>query len=434
VSRLYLKIYAAFLLIVAAFFLLFSLLLWRGTGPRDLEFLETSADVLELALPAASAPPKTLARALDRLHRSLGASLAVFDAEGRRLAETGEFLPTPHFEIGSSHFPRRGPRHRGAVLRLDDGRWVVVRLGRERGAHLGWLLAPGLLALLLAVGTYPLARGIASRLERLTEGVSALGAGDLEARVPVGGRDEVGQLAAAFNRTAQRISQLVGSQRTLLASASHELRSPLARLRVATELLAGEGLDAARRAELREQIARDVASLDDGVEELLLASRLDLLGSDAHASVDLLGLAAEEAARSGAELSGSAAWVVGDVRSLRHLIRNLLENAARHAPGVPPAIEVEPLVPNDPQGGGRLSVADRGPGIPPAERERIFAPFAKGAASERGVGLGLAIVRRVTEHHGGHIEVEAREGGGSVFRVELPGVQATTSSRPGEGR
>jgi signal transduction histidine kinase len=219
---------------------------------------------------------------------------------------------------------------------------------------------------------------------------------------------------------------LLRAERTLLASASHALRSPLARLRVAAELVAQRG-----GADLAEAVAADVALLDEGVEELLLASRLDVLeATETHEPVDLLGLAAEEAARAGGEAHGEPAAIRGDARSLRHLLRNLIENARRHAPGAPPEVEVE----RAPEGGARLRVLDRGPGVPDAERERVFEPFVRGAgAAPPGAGLGLALVRRVARHHGGDVRCLPRPDGGTCFEVDLPGrpAPAPRSARHG---
>jgi signal transduction histidine kinase len=174
-----------------------------------------------------------------------------------------------------------------------------------------------------------------------------------------------------------------------------------------------------RAAALREQLAREVSALDAAVAELLAVSRLEL-GAAEHRPVDLLALAAEEGARVGVEAEGRPTELLGDARSLRHLLRNLLENARRHAPG---ALELS-VAPLDGAGGARVCVADRGAGIPEAERERIFEPFAKGVAgapaSDAGIGLGLAIVRQIARHHGGEARVRPREGGGSVFEVLLP--------------
>ena len=127
-----------------------------------------------------------------------------------------------------------------------------------------------LLALGVGVGAYPVVRRLTRRLERLQSGVNQWGAADLSARVDVEGHDEVAQLAQAFNDAAARIEQLVGAHRTLLANASHELRSPLARIRLGIELLSTDP-SPARRAEL----ARDISELDQLIDEILLASRLE---------------------------------------------------------------------------------------------------------------------------------------------------------------
>jgi signal transduction histidine kinase len=412
--RLYLRLYLALVAVIAVFFASSALLFWqRGSGPeRDVS--AAGAALAALLLPPPDAPPERQAEAVARIAAAVGSGVALFDGEGRRLAEARGFVPLPRIERGGSHpLPGAGGR-RGFALRLADGRWLAVSaLGppHEHGVFFGSL---ALLAVLIGAAAYPVARGLAGRLEALTARVDAFGRGDLAARAPVRGRDEVARLAASFNQAAARIEALVATQRTLLASASHALRSPLARLRVAAELLAGEPAPSRERTgELREQLAREVSSLDAAVEELLAVSRLEL-GAAEHRPVDLLALAAEEGARAGAEVEGRPAELLGDARSLRHLLRNLLENARRHAPG---ALELT-VEPQD--GGALIAVADRGPGIPEAERERIFEPFAQGAASEAGVGLGLAIVRQIARHHGGEARVRPREGGGSVFEVLFP--------------
>jgi signal transduction histidine kinase len=127
-------------------------------------------------------------------------------------------------------------------------------------------VALGLLALAVFVGAYPLARRLTRRLERLRAGVERLGAGGFEERVPVEGRDEVAALAGSFNQAADRIERLVGAQRAMLAGASHELRSPLARIRMAVELLGDE------HEALKARMARDVGELDSLIEEMLTAS------------------------------------------------------------------------------------------------------------------------------------------------------------------
>jgi signal transduction histidine kinase len=281
----------------------------------------------------------------------------------------------------------------------------------------------GLLAVAIAMGAYPLVRRITRRLERLQTRVEALGAGDLTARVEVEGHDEVAYLARSFNRAADRIERLVNAQRTMLAGASHELRSPLARMRMAIELLSD-----ADRPELRARLSQDIAELDGLIGELLLASRLDALEQlERTEDVDLLALLAEEGARTGAEVSGEAVCIQGDARMLRRLMRNLLENAQRYAAGSP----IEASVVSLPPTGACLRVADRGPGVPEQERERIFEPFYRPTGlregSDGGVGLGLALVRQIAHHHGGEVRCVPRASGGTCFEVELRTGQTESS-------
>jgi signal transduction histidine kinase len=260
----------------------------------------------------------------------------------------------------------------------------------RRGPAFG-LYALALVLVAVGVGAYPVARRLTQRLERLQHGVEALGSGQLSARVKVEGRDEVARLAESFNRAAARIEELLAAHKSLLANASHELRTPLARIRMALEL----GKD-------KREIERDIAELDALIDEVLLASRLDTVSSlDVIEELDLLALAAEEAARYELEAQGEPLVVRGDPRLLRRMIRNLLENARRH--GAPP-IEVRVQ-------GRELRVCDSGTGVPPAERERIFEPF----YSKRGTGLGLALVRQIARRHGGEARCL-----GNCFLVELP--------------
>jgi signal transduction histidine kinase len=201
----------------------------------------------------------------------------------------------------------------------------------------------------MAIGAYPLVRRTTRRLERLQARVEALGAGDLTARVEVEGKDEVARLARSFNHAVTRIERLVQAQRTVLAGASHELRSPLTRIRMAVELLPGD-----HRPELRARLSQDIAELDALIGELLLASRLEALEQlERMEDVDLLALLAEEGARTAAEVSGTPVCIQGDPRLLRRLLRNLLENARRYASDSLIEASVVPLSPTRSRGGAR---------------------------------------------------------------------------------
>ena len=279
-----------------------------------------------------------------------------------------------------------------------------------------------LLFIAVAAGAFPVVRRLTRRLEVLKRGVEQFGAGELSHRVAVSGGDEVAAVAASFNVAAARVEALVQSHRSLLANASHELRSPLARMKMAVSMLADATPE--QRDTLKCEIDRNVAELDGLVEEVLLASRLDAAESPLHRDpVDLLAVAAEEAARCGASIADPSeqVFVTGDERLLRRAIRNLLENAQRYGGG-----EVEVGVAGAGADVARrvsVQVLDRGPGVPDAMRERIFEPFFRlpgHAEQSGGVGLGLALVKQIVARHGGSVRCDARPGGGSRFVIELP--------------
>jgi signal transduction histidine kinase len=414
--RLYLQIYLTFVGVLLLFGLLVSIAWWLiPSDDQDGRSLDGMAALLGEVLPPPGSPMPELQAKVDRLARQFNADVTLRAADGALLAHAGEPLAAaPPGRTASGWV--RSPRGPTFALLLPDGRWVLARWHRHHRA-LGLLGALLLLAAAIAIGAYPVVRRITGRLERLQARVDALGAGQLQARVQVEGCDEVADLARSFNRAAEHIERLVNAQKTVLAGASHELRSPLTRMRMAVELLPGTD-----RPELRARLSKDIEELDALIGELLLASRLDApdqLGSTEE--VDLLALLAEEAARTDAEVSGEAVVIRGDSRMLRRLMRNLLENARRYAGEAPVEASMQRIEP----GAARLVVADRGPGVAEGERERIFEPFYRppGAKeSDGGVGLGLSLVRQIARRHGGDVRFVPREGGGSQFEVDLSGV------------
>ena len=240
------------------------------------------------------------------------------------------------------------------------------------------------------------------------------------------GDDEVADLSQRFNAAAARIEGLMASQKSLLANASHELRSPLARIRMGLELLEAAA-DAAIRQRTQGEILRNMAELDQLIDEILLASRLDAREADLGTieSVDLVGLCAEECARVGAVLEVPEGMhtleVQGVGKLLRRMVRNLLENARRYGDTLG-AEDAMTLSLGRGASGVQLRVCDRGPGVPSQWRERIFEPFFRlPGASERvgGVGLGLSLVKSIAERHGATVGCEDREGGGACFCVQF---------------
>jgi signal transduction histidine kinase len=317
----------------------------------------------------------------------------------------------------------RGPEF---LVQMQDGQVVHMHLPRPARstwqAPFGFFWTLGLVAVAVALATYPIVRRLTRRLETLQNGVQQWGDGNLSIRVPEGGNDEVGFLAARFNHAAQQVETLVksreallASQKSLLANASHELRSPLTRIRMGLELMGSGGSAVAR-----EEINRNITELDQLIEEILLASRLDAQEQDVGTieSVELVGLAAEECARVQATLNTPVASLVvpGVSKLLRRLVRNLLENARRHGAG-----EVV-LTLAQTEGFALIRVCDQGPGVPADLQERIFEPFYRlPGASERdgGVGLGLALVKSIAIRHGGSVQCRNQAGAGACFEVRL---------------
>ena len=453
---LYLRIYLTVLVALALFAMVSGWLVQRQFDEERARLVASAqeravawGELLQRSLPGADAPPAEQAAALSEWANRLRLPLALDAADGRRIGASEAYLKHEQDDAP-------GPR-RALAVRLEDGRtlWLMRplraggsgRAGMDGGMRMGAGMAPGarpqppeasplswwpgravpgglgmaalLLVLFLAIaaGAWPVVRRLTRRLEALKQGVEAFGAGALHHRVAEDGRDEVAALGASFNRAAARIEALLQSQQSLLANASHELRSPLARLKMAVAML--EDAPPAQRDGLKREIHTNIGELDALVDEVLLASRLEAGAAlQRHDTVELLALAAEEAARIEVQAQGRPLTVCGDERLLRRALRNLLENAQRY--GVE-AVSVS--VQRNAAGQAEVLVCDRGPGVPEAYRERIFEAFFRlpgHAEREGGVGLGLALVRQIAVAHGGSVRCEPREGGGSCFRLSLP--------------
>lgn len=410
-SRLFFKIYVTLLAALAITALASAAYVRVGQDRQDRGWSGQRDHILSALLPA-EADVSATRHVLERLSVAFDADIALLSPDRTVIATAGEPLP-PDVLVSAGERRRGGPHHLSA--RLPDGRLVIARLGRSfspvQGSPLAYIL---LIAALTGLVAYPVVRHLTRRLEKLRHGVEDWGAGALEKRVDIVGRDEVAAVAASFNRAADRIQRLVAAHRSLLANASHELRSPLARLRMAVDIHDQGGSERTRK-----EIVRNLCELDELVEEILLASRLDHGGAAITLEpLDLLALGAEEGARNGLAVTGQPAMVRGDPRLLTRLIRNLVQNALHH--GAPPVVvTVEPL----PNGGALLSVEDHGAGIPAAEGERVFEPFYRpsghGEASG-GWGLGLSLVRQIAERHGASVRHETPTDGGTRFVVRFP--------------
>jgi len=408
-KRLYLKIYIT-IVVTLLIVVLVAGAIWRfGKPPAPLaEGYEVAGELLAAVVPPADAPLAAQQAALRQFAQRLNANIGLFDKDLNLIASSGDdAVPKPN-----TRRPGIMPGHSALSIPLPDGRWIVARAAAERDhPAIGLIVFLGGIALIVAICAFPVVRGLTRRLERLQRGVETLGAGDLSSRVKVEGCDEVASLAASFNRSAARIEELVNAHRLMLAHASHEIRTPLSRIRLGIEMMA-EKNDPKYKAALNE----DIAELDALVDDILLASRLDMIKALPQPEpVDLLALVAEEAAHyEDCNVDGEQVTVTADRRYLRHMIRNLLDNATRH--GRPP---FSVTVGRD-AGHALIDVCDGGNGIPDDEHERVFVPFVRLNGETKGSGLGMTLARGIARLHGGDAVVMPFTERGSCVRVSLP--------------
>jgi two-component system, OmpR family, sensor kinase len=344
------------------------------------------------------------------------------------------------------------------TAKLSEGR--VLHIGKKRDGNIKhhFFKVLGILtgiALLIALITYPFVRRLTRRLENLTKGVALLGE-QRGVQVEVEGCDECATLAHTFNTTSAKLDALLTAQQSLLANASHELRSPLTRLRMAIE-----GVSKETAKPIIDEIHMNIAELDALIEEILIASRLEANGlSKVKEAVDVIGLLNEETARLSLPPSIGEAYILGEARLLRRIFRNLLENAMKHATNVDISVQIvtpqlkaviaenrndlsaisqiftrsrifsskiprrhptsEALMQIDKN--IQIDFRDNGEGVQPSELTRIFEPFYRKAGHgevKGGVGLGLSLARLIAREHGGDL-VCLPSDSGAHFRMTLP--------------
>jgi signal transduction histidine kinase len=416
-GRLHFRIWLAFLLIVAVAAPV-TFIIGRLAAPRHnpADYAKAVSGIIIEDMIRLDA--KKRAMRMRRIGQAMRVELGFFDPQGALLAATPAAPPLPA-NRNDEGFIFRSPSGMAAVFKTENGYWVTV--SHSGGRH------PGIFPIVVSfvafcgalfIGSYILSRRLTGRLERLQNSVATWDARQAPAPIRVEGEDEVARLAESFNVAGERITRLLSQQRALLANASHELRTPLARIRLAAEIMAGAG-DGGKRSANLATIHEDILEMDALVDDILLAARLDAnpIEKEALEKIDLMELAGDVAGPSALPASGSGARVIGGRKLLRRMIGNLMENARKHAPGAPAEVEIFM------DGGSALiRVSDRGSGLAEGEHERVFDPFFRGrGAGPEGYGLGLSIVKKIAERHGGSAGCAPREGGGTVFTVRLPG-------------
>lgn len=313
-----------------------------------------------------------------------------------------------------------------------DGHQIVLGLSisawRDQPRRIGWITLAALLGLTLLAWAY--VHRQLRPLRDIRDGARRFGSGDFADPIQIRRRDELGELAEGVNAMAHDIHQMLEAKRALLLAISHELRSPLTRARLNTELLP----ETADVALMRNALLRDLGEMRDLVTDLLEGERLAMRHAPLQREpTDLAALAREVldslAAEQGAVTTLHAAPGLPvlslDRARMRLLLRNLLGNALRHSAGAvrPPELHLEPA-----QGGIALRVRDHGPGVDEAVLPRLAEPFYRpDDARDRGaggVGLGMYLCRLVAQAHGASWEVR-NAGPGLEVRVGLPGPAQT---------
>jgi len=296
----------------------------------------------------------------------------------------------------------------------EDEFWVMLPGERfDPDFGLGWLGWGAALLALALLGAWLIASRIARPLAGLAEAARRIGRGEAPAPLPEGGERELRTVQAAFNRMAGDLASMERERAMVLAGISHDLRTPLSRLRLALEMSGAEAAAA-------QGMNADIEEMDQVIGQFLDFARGD---GEAREPVDMDALADEVAAHFATlgkpvrRTSASGATLSAARMALHRALMNLVDNALRHAGG-----EIE-LAASTIDGQVVLEVLDRGPGIPYGEVDRLKRPFTRldeARSGRGGAGLGLAIVERVARAHGGRFELAAREGGGLAARLLLP--------------
>lgn len=303
-------------------------------------------------------------------------------------------------------------------FRIDnDEYWVSLPRSRiERDEPLRWI-GWGILVLALAlIGAFLVVARINRPLRELTRAAEQLGRGATPQQVTEAGPTEIRTLAHAFNQMAADIQRQDEERALLLAGVSHDLRTPLSRIRLALEMLDDRGA-----ADLKAGVAQDIEDIDGAISQFLdFARPIDAEKVAAEADLNVLAQTViERYTRDGKTVmlrAGSLSPRPLRTQAMQRLLANLIDNALRHG-----GDQVEVVTGRD----GDityLEVLDRGPGIPASDAERMLQPFTRmnDARSTSGTGLGLAIVDRIARLHGGSVKLMSRDGGGLRARVELP--------------
>jgi two-component system, OmpR family, osmolarity sensor histidine kinase EnvZ len=415
------------LLLAVAHFAWLQIFRMSERGPRARQVAQQIASVVNLTRAALiTADPSKRLQLLRELSQEEGIQVHI-GHPGERVVplpdrpflrlveeEIKKQLGTPT-QLASS---RAGVRGAWVSFDIDDGEyWIFLPRSRlERTDPLRWVGWGALILALALLGAYLIVARINRPLRELTRAADEIGRGRTPPPVAETGPSEIRTLAHAFNQMTTDLKRLDDERALLLAGVSHDLRTPLSRIRLGVEML-----DDTRDPQLKAGMVQDIGDIDAAIGQFLDFARV-AEGEDAVADGDLNAIArelCERYARSGKPVAGRFSTLPPfPLRPLaiQRLIANLLDNALHH--GRSPVEMTTGMA----DGHAIIEVLDRGPGIPASQAERMIQPFTRldTARSSAGTGLGLAIVERIARSHGGRVQLLAREGGGLRARVELP--------------
>ncbi len=398
---------------------------------RGARYLEPQAALVQYLVERLSLKkPAEFAQTMVRIEARLRGKLSLFDTQGkvvRTNVEPALDHPTADElkDLRSSKWSLSTGR---IVVRSDDGTLIGVYHPNRPGFPWDYVLPlGGLVLILVGAASVWFVRRLAQPMDQLAVAARRFGEGDTAARAKLDRDDEIGDVGRAFDEMAERTSVVLQAQRQLMGDVSHELRTPLARIRVALELAAEDPVAAK---DVLADVGADLDEIDQLIGDILTTARLD--GSDVHVErrPTSVGELAERAIKRFATrhphrkleqvIAGGDREIECDPVLLRRAVDNLLDNAAKYSDSSSPVKLA--VVPN----GTRVAfeIVDRGIGMSDAELERAFTPFwrADGSRTRKtgGVGLGLALARRIARVHGGDVTLASQVGKGTTATLDVP--------------
>ncbi len=413
---------------------------------RSARYLEPQAALVQFLVDRWSLKnPKEFDESLQRIEPRLRGKLTIYASDGRVLRSNDPTpLDAPSADEKDHLTDAKWALSYGRiVVRSDDASMIGVYEPYRPGFPWDFVLplGAGVLAVVGAASIW-FSRRLARPLDQLATAAREFGAGDTAARANLASDDEIGDVGIAFDKMAERTANVLKQQRQLMADVSHELRTPLARIRVALELVVEDPVAAA---DVLHDVAGDLDEIDQLIGDILTTARLDVgaeLRTDPYPVADLAERAAERFStrhpkrtlERGDAGGGQGESIECDSMLLRRALDNLLDNAAKYSDAAEPVVLA--VTPNG--ASVAFEVVDKGVGMSAEELEKAFTPFwrADGSRTRKtgGVGLGLALARRIARAHGGDVTLRSAPGKGTTARLEIPLGAATNRNSAATSR